>query len=298
METPTQQIDSVTAKLKTSDGDGRVVATATSSTIDLIATLFEEAQEEIAAKDRMLLKSRPFSKSSFAIPFEIYFIPESQQALSDDLKKIVVQLVFELIVLLVGVKRLLKGRLLPPKTEIGEFIVDGKPLPVTPQLARLLQNANVNKAFNRAAKEISKDDNISSLDVFRGDNEQPFISLGRAELSYFRTVEWKPINEQDTLHQERVQVEVKAVVLEGKGKWRIVYNRRVVSVDIRDNAFLAEVAANLQRFGAGDKLDVDLSYVERIDPKLGFYTIDRKSYVISKVYGHESRKLPGGLLFE
>ena len=94
----------------------------------------------------------------------------------------------------------------------------------------------------------------------------------------------------------RATVTIHTPVLAGKtkgkrwNKWKVVYNERVIGVNIRDEEFRQKVESTAYRFGVGDKLDVDMVEKKVFDAKMDEYIVDGAGYVITKVWNHIPRK--------
>ena len=62
---------------------------------------------------------------------------------------------------------------------------------------------------------------------------------------------YEDIPQDRTEQTERVIVTVATPVFRGKGKWKVVYQKNIISVSITDEVFLQKAASTVYRFGAG-----------------------------------------------
>jgi hypothetical protein len=72
-------------------------------------------------------------------------------------------------------------------------------------------------------------------------------------------------------------------------KWSFEWNGVPISAPITDREFLDRIDRHEVTFGAGDALDVEISYRQTFLPELGIYENDNTSYVVSKVVRAVSR---------
>lgn len=66
-------------------------------------------------------------------------------------------------------------------------------------------------------------------------------------------------------------------------KWSLEWNGVPISAPIADPDFLGRIQRHEVLFGAGDALDVEISYRQVFSPSLGIFENDNSSYIISRV---------------
>jgi hypothetical protein len=66
-----------------------------------------------------------------------------------------------------------------------------------------------------------------------------------------------------------------------------------VSAPIKDNDFLDAIAKRKYLIGAGDALDVEISFKQTFDAHLKVHVTDQNSYVVTKVLAHVPKDAPG-----
>jgi hypothetical protein len=86
----------------------------------------------------------------------------------------------------------------------------------------------------------------------------------------------------------REELVVRVVTLEGSAKWKFNWKGQVISAKISDEVFLERVRKSSERFGAGDRLDVELVTTQKFDEATQDYL--NASYEISCVWRHD--KMP------
>lgn len=86
---------------------------------------------------------------------------------------------------------------------------------------------------------------------------------------------------------------LKAWLNHAKRKWSFEWNGIPVSAPIKDQAFLDAIAQRKHLIGAGDALDVEISFNQAFDEKLKVFVTDPSSYVVTKVIAHVPKEPPG-----
>jgi hypothetical protein len=76
---------------------------------------------------------------------------------------------------------------------------------------------------------------------------------------------------------------LKAWLNHAKRKWSFEWNGIPISAPISDREFLDQLDRREHLLGAGDALDVEITYKQTLDPELGVYVNDQNSFVVSRV---------------
>ena len=63
-----------------------------------------------------------------------------------------------------------------------------------------------------------------------------------------------------------------------------------ISAPVTDPEFWAKLEKREYLIGAGDALDVVVTFIDVFDEAIGIYTTDQNSYVVEKVIKHVPRK--------
>lgn len=114
----------------------------------------------------------------------------------------------------------------------------------------------------------------------------PIVEIPRADFPSFpksgilETVD--QVNERFRRERARLLV-IKPWLKHTARKWSFEWNGVPISAPIADPDFLARIQRHEVLFGAGDPLDVEISYRQTFSLDLGIFENDNSSYVISKV---------------
>lgn len=269
--------------------DSQVNAAAVASTMQAILAIVDEAQKGLKANEHVLLKARPFANGSFEIPLDLIVLGAA--ALFD-----VHPLLDQVLGILkdyIDIKKLLKGEPLPQPTDNGTIVVQGNTITVSNSVINVLSSNRVNSAVDRAVTDIAADETIRDVKVFRGRSPEPFITIPNTEFQYLR---YTPRTSGEMPDRDRVvkaTLTLRTLVFEGTGKWRFNYEGVKISADIRDDDFKRRVAAGVEQFAAGDRLEVELIIAERYNPTIADY--ERKGqYSIARVFRHIKQPSGGG----
>ena len=76
---------------------------------------------------------------------------------------------------------------------------------------------------------------------------------------------------------------LKAWLNHAKRKWLFEWNGVPISAPIADRDFLDRLDRREHLFGAGDALDVEITFKQNYDKNLGVYVNDTNSFVVTKV---------------
>lgn len=85
---------------------------------------------------------------------------------------------------------------------------------------------------------------------------------------------------------------LKAWLNQAKRKWSFEWNGVPISAPIKDPQFLEDIARRRYLIGAGDALDVEVTFIQNYDPHLKVFVNDPNSFVITKVIAHVAKQPP------
>ena len=85
---------------------------------------------------------------------------------------------------------------------------------------------------------------------------------------------------------------LKAWLTQANRKWSFEWNGVPISAPIKDSQFLEDIAKRKYLIGAGDALDVEVSFIQNYDPALKVFVNDPNSFVITKVIAHVAKQPP------
>jgi len=78
----------------------------------------------------------------------------------------------------------------------------------------------------------------------------------------------------------------KTIIGRKQSKWRVVYNERIIRVDIQDENCRQKVDSTIYRFGVGDKLEVDIIEKRILNEETNEFIVNPAGYVITNVWNH------------
>lgn len=156
------------------------------------------------------------------------------------------------------------------------------------------QNPAVRSNLAKTFAALEADENVRDFGVTGSINDpEPKFSIPRSEFPKIaqqsRIIDEEP-RSRSTSRKARLFV-MKAWLNRSKRKWSFEWNGEPVSAPISDAIFLDKLDRREVLLGAGDALDVDLSFEQNFDKTLGVWINDPTSYVVTKVL----RPIPRGM---
>ncbi len=148
------------------------------------------------------------------------------------------------------------------------------------------KNPAVQKGIKKTFDALASDPNVSDFGITSsiGDH-QPLIRIPRAEFPneaiIFSEVQVQP-KEREVKQRARLLI-LKAWLNHAKRKWSFEWNGVPISAPIVDASFLNRLDRREHLLGAGDALDVDITYRQIFDDELGVYINDQNSFVVARV---------------
>jgi hypothetical protein len=149
------------------------------------------------------------------------------------------------------------------------------------------KNPAVEKGIRRTFQALDADVSVTDFGITSGISDpHPIIQIPRAD---FPALPKSAILESVDVAHERFRRErarllvIKPWLKHAKRKWSFEWNGVPIAAPIADADFLARIQRHEILFGAGDALDVEISYRQTFLSDLGIFENDNGSYVISKV---------------
>jgi hypothetical protein len=259
-----------------------VNAEAVAAMIRAVTRLIHKANREVCSQCELNVKVRAFEAGSLEIPLDI-IIPTGIVLLES---APIISATINICKEFLSLKKWLQGKPLPDK-EMNRFLETGEPK-ITLNAATINiynQCGDVHNDFSEAFHETKKDPSVKDITLFKGIEKEEIVKIPDTHFQSFEEIPQEllpPTNFKEK--SERTEVTIHTPVLEGKGKWKVVYQKRIISVSIKDDTFSQNVAGTIYRFGSGDKLDVSISIRSKIDPLTEEDIIDPNGYTITKVW--------------
>ncbi|MDR1492972.1 MAG: hypothetical protein LBT05_09660 [Planctomycetaceae bacterium] len=273
-----------------------VKAEAVAAMIQAITRLIYEANAEINGeqnRDDICVKVHAVAPGSLKVLLSIYglLLFENVPLLFENAPKI--SALLSICKDYLSVKKWLKGKPLPEKQADGTYKINEQTININNvKTVNIINNSYVNEKFDEAFQETNKDTSVKEV-TFSKEKEK-LIQIPKDDFQYFeiKPDHTKQENNKDRKEKnERHEVTIHTPVLSGKAKWTVVFQEQQIKVTIIDKDFIEKVASTLVRFGAGDKLDVDILTISNLDISTGEYIIDPKEYKVTKVWKTIHKKI-------
>lgn len=149
------------------------------------------------------------------------------------------------------------------------------------------RDPEVQKAISKTFEPLEANKEVSSFGFTqRMTDAKPFIEIPRESFPRFMqpAMAISLLPEKVRTRSERARVIIlKAWLNHKKRKWSFEWNGVPISAPILDDDFLEKIDKREYLMGAGDALDVDVSFQQHYDESLGVYKNDPNSFVISQV---------------
>lgn len=153
------------------------------------------------------------------------------------------------------------------------------------------ENAKKNPAVQRGLKKtfdaLEADQNVTDFGLtLRVDDPEPLLRIPRAEFPRFDApVGIIPIEEPtDRITTEKARLVIlKAWLNHAKRKWSFEWNGVPISAPITDKVFLDRLDRREHLLGAGDALDVEITFKQSFNKALGVYVNDQNSFTVTRV---------------
>jgi hypothetical protein len=159
------------------------------------------------------------------------------------------------------------------------------PRTVYEAMPNVRKNPEVQHNLSRTFKAIERDEAVANFGLTaRIDDPHPILVVPRTEFERLsEPVALLPEDERTRTRTLEARLVILKVWFRGKRKWSFEWNGVPISAPIKDDEFLDKLDQREYLIGAGDALDVLISFAQIRDPDLGTYVNDPNSFVITKV---------------
>lgn len=148
------------------------------------------------------------------------------------------------------------------------------------------KNSKVQQGLRHTFEALEADRNITDFGLTSGiADPQPILNIPRIEfpIAIFPTPVTETVPKEQIRREKARLVILKAWLNHAKRKWSFEWNGVPLSAPISDVTFLDRLARREYLLGAGDALDVEITFRQFLEPQLGVYVNDQNSFVVSKV---------------
>lgn len=148
------------------------------------------------------------------------------------------------------------------------------------------KNPAVQEGLRRTFEPLEADERVTDFGLTRDiEDPQPLIRIPRAEFPLIggqvSLLEETPTQRS---RKERARLYVlKAWLNHANRKWSFEWNGVPISAPISDPKFLDSIDRREVLLGAGDALDVEVTFRQNFDTAIGVYVNDPKSFVVTRV---------------
>jgi hypothetical protein len=162
------------------------------------------------------------------------------------------------------------------------------PREVYEQTKNVERNVAVQEGIQKTFSVLDSDTAIENFGFAEKiDSAGPFIQIPRED---FRALSERQDSlldpETQRAKSDRARLVVNRLWLRDVDrKWSFEWNGTPISASIKDANFRSRMKSRLVSILPGDALDVEISFVQTFDQKLGVYVNDHLSYAIERVYG-------------
>ena len=266
-----------------------VNAEAVASMIRAVTLLIQVSNKEVGSDCELSVKVRAFAPGSLEISLEL-IIPMGVVILEKVPlilgKAPILASVLSIIKDYFSLKKWLQGKPLPKKNDDGQYDIGDQKYEIHAETVNVYNNSQINNYVTEAFWEAHKDSTVKDVAFFKGEKKELLVNVPDTHFQHFDASTYEDIPQDRTEQTERVIVTVATPVFRGKGKWKVVYQKNIISVSITDEVFLQKAAGTVYRFGTGDKLDVDMNIKYKKDKNTDELLIDRSGFVVVTVWNH------------
>jgi hypothetical protein len=258
-------------------------------------SMVRAANHTVCPKEVLQVKVSPFVPGSFEILYHL-FVPQGIFLLE---KTPIIASTFAICKDYLSVRKWFHGKPQPKTIEPGIVLHGDMKIEVNAETVNVYNNSQVTQNFGRAFTEIQKDDTIKEIEFYSGVAKRKLL----AKIPVTNFVDFIPPDNVETeISPEKKEnvartfvtihtpVLAKTVMGKKRSKWKVVYNNRIISVDIQDETFRQDVDSTIYRFGVGDKLEVDITEKKVFNEDINEFIVNNAGYVITKVWGHVPQK--------
>ena len=125
-------------------------------------------------------------------------------------------------------------------------------------------NPDAALACRKAMLGFKDDERVNGISLL-DENGKLIISFNRAEMIGMGRKNAYISNSQRVCTEENATLELRAAGLDGKTKWKFLYNGRNINVSVDDSEFMEKVKNGMIRFGNHDVFHARLEFIEFLD---------------------------------
>jgi hypothetical protein len=162
------------------------------------------------------------------------------------------------------------------------------PLTVHEQLRNVQNSPAVQESIQKTFRVLNVDPAIENFGFAEEiDSLEPFLKIPKSDFSRLSEQQLFPESPAaERLRSERARLVVNKMYLRALDrKWSFEWNGTPLSALVKDENFRNRIKLRQVSLLSGDALDVEISFVQKYDEKLGLYVNDHLSYFIKKVFG-------------
>ena len=287
---PTAQTPTVgSLSLVIGSDDSSAQAAAVSALLDTFVKLIDASREQLGFEIDVEVRVHPFEEGSLEIPFDVILLGSA--AVLFEYQNELHQLI-QMVKDYLAVKKALRGHSAADALQDDRLVVQGITVTGDNNVINILQNPDVNATVNTAFSRVAADPRIREVRVEDNSTHEEIARIARDEFHYFQ--DGRSIESPDRPERRRrttATLTIRSAVLEGGLKWRFNYDGQSISADMKDQSFLDRVAARVERFAAGDRLEVRLEIGESFNSTIGDYERNGK-FAVLEVYRHIAQPPP------
>ena len=277
----TEQREQLTVTLASQQHEADAAAVA--STMSAVVALVSEAHQQLKKNETLLVKARPFAEGSLEIPLDLIIMAAGTLLATSPL----IENILDVLKKYFEIKNLLRGESFTRKGD-NTIIVRGNEINVGTITLNLLGPASrANQEMAKALKDIEKDETIKAIELTHGRDSKTLAKVTRPQFQYYSLALPETIKrERDVRSRETLRIA--SIVFEGTARWKFARIGGIVAAQITDQDFIQRVQSRVERFAAGDTLDVDLVIHQEFNFNVNDYLT--RSYTIERVLKHEKQK--------
>ena len=162
------------------------------------------------------------------------------------------------------------------------------PKEIQGQLKNVQDNLVVQENIQKTFRTLSLDPAIENFGFAeRIDSPEPFLKIPKKDFPRLAEQQtYAIVQSAERIRRERARLIVNRMWLRNLDrKWSFEWNGVPVSAFVKDENFRTRIKQRLVSILSGDALDVEISFSQRFDEKLGVYVTNHISYVVERVLG-------------
>jgi hypothetical protein len=252
-------------------------------------SLIQAANRTVCPKDVLQVNVSSFVPGSFEIFYKLV-IPSVPILLE---KAPIIASTLAICKDYLSVRKWFHGKPQPNTIEPGMTIHDNTEYKA--EIINIYNNSQVTQNFSQAFTDVQKDDSIKEIDFYKGGNKKEllvkipitnFVDFIRPNIVETAISPEKKESVARTSVTIHTPVLAKTAAGKKHSKWKVIYNSRIISVDIQDENFRQNVDSTIYRFGVGDKLEVEIIEKKIFNVEMNEFIVNNAGYVITKVWDH------------